>query len=90
VPNIGIGHSLGATFLAYAMLKYPELFNAGIVISPNFQYDQEQMVHKFDSLANSNTLNHKFLFMAHGSGDLFEDDFKTASEKVHNQDCFCC
>lgn len=80
--NIGIGHSLGATFVTYCLLNYPELFNATIAISPNYQYDNLQMVHKFDSLANSKILNHKFLYIAHGSGDAYEDNFKTGSDKI--------
>jgi predicted alpha/beta superfamily hydrolase len=80
--NIGIGHSLGATFVSYSMLKFPQLFNAGIAISPNFHYDQEQIVHKFDSLANATTLNHKFLYIAHGYRDATEERFRPSTEKV--------
>lgn len=80
--NIGIGHSLGATFVSYAMLNRPEIFNAGIAISPNYQYDNLQMVHQFDSLATGKTLNHKFFYLAHGSGDAYEDNFKTGANQV--------
>ena len=80
--NIGIGHSLGATFVTYSMLKYPALFNAAIAISPNFHYDNANMVQLFDKLATTQTLNHKFLYLAHGYGDNYEERFKPASQKI--------
>src|ERR1700761_3586378 len=82
--NIGIGHSLGGTFVSYALLKCPELFNAIIAISPNFAYDKEQMVHKFDSLANTRLLNHKFLYIAYGYKDNTEEKFRPATIKVNS------
>ncbi|MEP7144925.1 MAG: alpha/beta hydrolase-fold protein [Ferruginibacter sp.] len=39
--TIGIGHSLGGTFVTYALLNFPEIFNSAIVISPNYHYDDE-------------------------------------------------
>jgi predicted alpha/beta superfamily hydrolase len=80
--NIGIGHSLGATFVTYCLLKAPELFNATIAVSPNYQYDDQQLVHKFDSLANSKILNHRYLYLTHGNGDAYEDEFKKGSNKI--------
>jgi len=80
--TIGIGHSLGATFVTYSLVRFPELFNAIIAVSPNFHYDKEQMVHKFDSLGNNKNLNHKFLYMAYGFGDNYEEKFKPATKKM--------
>lgn len=80
--NIGIGHSLGGTFVTYAMLKYPSLFNAAIAVSPNYQYDQEYMVKEFDKLANTQILNHKFLYIAHGFGDVTEERFRPSTQKI--------
>ena len=80
--NIGIGHSLGGTFLTYSLINYPELFNASIIISPNYQYDNEQLVHKFDSLTNNRILNNKFLYIAYGKGDAYEERFKPGTRKM--------
>lgn len=80
--NVGIGHSLGGTFVSYALLKYPSLFNAAIAISPNYQYDKEYMVQQFDKLANAQNLNHKFLYIAHGYGDATEEKFAPSAKKV--------
>jgi predicted alpha/beta superfamily hydrolase len=79
--NIGIGHSLGATFVTYCLIKFPEIFNATIAVSPNFQYDREQMVHTFDSAAGK-IFDHKFLFIAYGFGDYYEEKFRPASKKI--------
>ena len=82
--NVGIGHSLGATFVSYALLKHPTLFNAAIAISPNYQYDKERMVDQFDKLGNTQLLNHKFLYIAHGYGDATEEKFKPSTKKMES------
>ena len=80
--NIGIGHSLGATFVTDCLLRYPKLFNANIAVSPNYIFDQQQLVHKFDSARDYSIFNHKFLYLAHGSGDRMENSFKPATDTV--------
>ncbi len=80
--NIGIGHSLGGTFLTNCLIKSPEIFNAYIVISPNYHYDNEQIVHKFDSLSNRQVLSEKFLYIAYGKGDTYEERFKPGIQKM--------
>jgi len=82
--NIGIGHSLGGTFVTYSLLKYPSLFNAAIAISPNYQYDKERMIAQFDNLPNAQILNHKFLYIAHGYGDATEERFRPSAKKMEN------
>jgi len=47
--KIGIGHSNGATFLNYALLEEPDLFNAYFSIDANFGYDQEQLIGKLQN-----------------------------------------
>lgn len=79
--NIGIGHSLGATFVTYSMIKYPRLFNAAISISPNFEYDNEQIIHRLDNLKHTQIFKHKFLYIAYGFGDNYEERFKIGIEK---------
>jgi predicted alpha/beta superfamily hydrolase len=80
--NIGVGHSLGGTFVTYSMLKFPELFNAVIAVSPNYQYDNEQLVQTFYNLPNYDNLNHKYFYLTHGAGDNYEDSFKKGSKKI--------
>lgn len=80
--NIGIGHSLGATFLTFNLLKYPSIFNVVLAISPNYYYDNEQVLHLFDNTANSKLLDKKFLYIAYGKGDKLEERFKPATSKM--------
>ena len=80
--RIGIGHSLGATFLTYDLLKFPMLFNVIIAISPNYYYDNEQIIHLFDAEATSKILDKKFLYIAHGYSDKLEERFKPATTKM--------
>lgn len=80
--NIGIGHSLGATFLTYSAIAYPELFKGYIAISPNYDYDKQQLVHAFENLAHAATLSNKFLYIAYGKGDMYEEKFRPGIQKV--------
>lgn len=80
--NIGIGHSLGGTFVTYCLLNFAEIFNASIIVSPNYHYDNEQLVHKFDSLANERILKNRFLYIAYGKGDTYEERFKPGTKKI--------
>ena len=79
--TIGIGHSLGATFVTYAMLKYPHLFNAGVCISPNYVYDDEAIFSTFKSAVKNNYLSGRFLYIAHGKDDETEDKFMPSTTR---------
>lgn len=80
--SLAIGHSLGGSFVTYAMVKYPNLFQAGIVISPNFEYGNGQFLETFETLATLKTLDNKFLYIAYGNGDRTEDLFRPATQKL--------
>lgn len=82
--NIGIGHSLGGSFVTYTLTKYPDLFNAVIAVSPNYYYDHEQLLSTFDSLATTKLLNHKFFYIAYGKGDKLEERFRPSSIRMEN------
>ena len=82
--NIGIGHSLGGSFVTYTLTKYPDLFNAVIAVSPNYYYDHEQLLSTFDSLATTKLLKHKFLYIAYGKGDKLEERFRPSSIRMEN------
>ena len=65
--RIGIGHSNGATFLSYCFLEKPELFNSYVLVSPNYEYDKEQLVKKFESFKPSMLTSEKFMFMCNSN-----------------------
>lgn len=82
--TIGIGHSLGGTFVTYSMLKFPKIFNAGICISPNYVFDDEAIVSVFNNAVKSNYLSGRFLYIAYGNSDETEEKFKQSTIKFDN------
>jgi predicted alpha/beta superfamily hydrolase len=81
--SIGIGHSLGGTFVTYSMLKFPTIFNAGIAISPNYVYDNEEILSAFKKADAKKNLSGKFLYIAYGSSDELEERFKPSTVKFN-------
>lgn len=77
--RIGIGHSNGATFLSYCFLQKPELFNAYVLVSPNYEYDKEQLVKKFESFKPNMLTSEKFMFMCNSNEG---EDWVKARNKV--------
>ena len=44
--NILVGHSLGGTFVTYALLSNPGLFQCILSVSPNYMYSRKMMIDK--------------------------------------------
>jgi len=79
--RIGIGHSLGGTFLIDCLLKHQELFNANIVISPNLVFDGEQLLHSAKDGRLAEAATNRFLYLANGHGDKTEEKFRATTMK---------
>jgi predicted alpha/beta superfamily hydrolase len=78
-----IGHSLGATFASYCYLQKPNLFDAYIAISPNFEYDKFQFVKKFNQFKTSSISEHNFLYMCNSNEEIdFSKDWQTGRNRV--------
>lgn len=58
-----IGHSLGGLMAVYAMVKYPELFNAYLAIDPSMWWDNQVILKNFINAPRSN-YQEKSLFLA--------------------------
>lgn len=82
--NIAIGHSLGATFSIYSLIKAPALFNAVIAISPNLYYDNEQILNQLKEQSNYAKLQNKFLYVAYSNNGKLESRFYPASKKLQS------
>ncbi len=65
--RIGIGHSLGATFVLNSLIDSPSLFNAYISISPNLQIDDEEITLKIQRNIQQVKKLNKFLYTTIGS-----------------------
>ncbi|WP_301705585.1 alpha/beta hydrolase [uncultured Parabacteroides sp.] len=71
------GHSLGGTFVSYAMMEYPALFPHIIAISPNYNYSKNMMIDKLrhftDTYRGEKEL---YVYLANGHKDKTEEKFK--------------
>jgi len=76
--RIGIGHSLGGSFLIHAMLQQKPLFKATIAVSPNLEFDEMQSIRRFTA-ALPRQFEHRFLYFCYGAGDKLETKFKPAT-----------
>lgn len=63
--KIAIGHSLGATFISYCLLKNPDLFDAYIAVSPNYEYDDELLVKAVQKFNPDAMCSKKFFYLCH-------------------------
>ncbi len=78
--RLGVGHSLGGTFVTNSMLQNEKLFLAVISISPNMMYDYRLLPARLDAaLRNGNAPNAWHFMTAGGVGNM-ENNFRAASE----------
>ena len=61
-----IGHSLGASFITYALLQEPDLFDNYIAVSPNVDYDDQRLVRGLRKLNPEEFKNKKYYYISHG------------------------
>ncbi len=81
--RLGIGHSLGGTFVLNALLSKPDMFQGVIAISPNLSYDYEQIVNRYDRYLKENDSFNKFIFISAGTVGNMENRFRESSEKLN-------
>lgn len=77
--RIAIGHSNGATFITYCLLKNPGIFDAYIAISPNYGYDEEQLVKMIGRFDPNQLKSTKFMYMCNSNEG---DEWTSAKKKV--------
>jgi predicted alpha/beta superfamily hydrolase len=78
--RIGLGHSLGGSFLTHFLKEEPTFFNAIIAVSPNYAYDKEQLVHTFTTYLKKKKTTPVFLYLAQGKTS--EVMFNQGIEKI--------
>lgn len=79
--RLAAGHSLGATFLTYAITK-TELFDYSILMSPNYHYDKEQFIDRFKDFSRTELGKERKLFLTNGFKDMYEERFNPSLNKV--------
>ncbi len=60
--RLGIGYSNGGTFLSYTMLEKPKLFQAYLLIDPNLDYDQGQLIKSLESVDGKVLQSENYLY----------------------------
>lgn len=79
------GHSLGGTFVTYAMLTVPDLFQCILAVSPNYVYSQRMMINRITSFVDEYGKNRPlYIYLANGNKDSIEESFKPEIIKAAN------
>lgn len=78
--EILVGHSFGGEFATYALLNYPEVFNAYVAISPYMMYDDGVIVKEAKTKLKSSYKNEIQFYMTLGNEP---DYFATLDEFVN-------
>jgi len=63
------GHSLGGVFTAYALMEKPELFDAHIIMSPSFWWNNEEFIKKAGPFFKDNPTLDKAMYFSIGEDE---------------------
>ena len=63
------GHSLGGLFTAYALMEKPNLFDAHLILSPSFWWNQEEFIKKSGSYFKANPDLEKAIYFSIGKDE---------------------
>lgn len=83
--RVAVGHSNSASFVSHCFLEDSEMFDVYFMQSPNFAYDREQFVNRFEKFDFDNIENNKFLFIsnANESEKTGWNGWQEAREKIY-------
>ena len=83
--NIAVGHSLGASFILYSLLKRPNLFQNYIAISPNLAYDENKLSKELSKFDYTKIQNSTFIYLSNADeGVEYWKEWKPAREKIYS------
>jgi len=74
--KIGFGHSLGGSFIVNSMSFDDKLFNAHIALSPNLEFDNNQIIKNIENQFQNQKIKYRFLFASAGGQHPMENRFK--------------
>lgn len=81
--RLGIGHSLGGTYVLTELFKKESLYKAVIAASPNMVYDNEQVVELGKSYFKNELKSNAFIYCSAGDQGKMENSFRTSLEKLN-------
>lgn len=73
--KLAIGHSLGGTYLINSFASNHRIFNSYIAISPNLEFDQDQIQKRASKLVQEQKIINSFLAVSIGDSDDTEKEF---------------
>jgi predicted alpha/beta superfamily hydrolase len=74
--KIGIGHSLGGTYVINEIIRDASLFNAVIAVSPNLTVCNKQIITRANEFYSSSPDNRKFIYTTAGTVGDMENNFR--------------
>ncbi len=81
-----MGTSMSALFATYALLEQPETFDGAIAIGADFGSAKGVLTKQIESLANTDRLAGKRLYLGVGSLDAIAPGVQALSSELHNAD----
>lgn len=80
--RLGVGHSLGGSYVLNELFEENSLFNGVIAASPNLALYDEQIVSKIKSYLKHRPKTNKYVFVAVGDEGDMENRFKNSLENL--------
>ncbi len=80
--RLGIGHSLGGTYVLHELFSDSSIFNGVISVSPNLKYDHEQVVESGKKYFKSNPNTFAFIYNSVGDDEGMESEFRVSLRKL--------
>ncbi|MBS9525674.1 esterase [Litoribacter alkaliphilus] len=82
---IAVGHSLGASFVLYSLVKKPNTFNNYIAISPNLAYEDEKLSKALMDFDYKKIESFTYLYLSNANEGIdYWEEWKPARKKVHS------
>lgn len=78
-----VGHSLVGTFVTYALLTNPDLFQCVLSVSPNFEYSKQMIIDKMTKFVKEyHKEDQLYIYLANGQKDTMEELFKPSIKEA--------
>jgi predicted alpha/beta superfamily hydrolase len=81
--RLGIGHSLGGTYLLYETFKVNQLYNAIIIASPNTIYNDNELINYGKSFLSNHPEKKSFIYITSGTEGEMENSFRKGTEELN-------
>jgi len=80
--RLGIGHSLGGTYVMQDIFKDESIFSGIIAVSPNLNYDDEQIVESGQAFFENQPGSPTFIYASAGDQGSMESSFRRSLQKL--------